>query len=250
MKRPLVGIICGPHYDNGTLFYGLLPAYSRSVAAAGGLPVMITPNVDAETLYQTYARMDAVLMAGGADVDPTHYGMEMMPSVYGIDPLRDNAELTMIRWAAQDNKPLLGICRGCQMMNVALGGTLYRDIPAEYPDFTGINHSLSGAVARKQAAHQVDIFGQSQLAAALAVEHGRIEVNSMHHQAVRDVAPGLKVAALSEDGIVEAIELPEARFFIGVQWHPEELLESEISSRAAMERLFKAFVEAARSTQA
>jgi putative glutamine amidotransferase len=249
VSRPLIGIICGPHYEDGALFYGLLPTYARSVAAAGGLPVLIVPAVDEATLRETYQRMDAVLMAGGADVDPVHYGMEMTPKVYGVDPWRDHAELSVIRWAAQDDKPLLGICRGCQMMNVALGGTLYRDIPSEYPDFTGVNHSLHGAVARKEPAHRVDIFANSRLAAALAVPEGALAVNSMHHQAVRDVAPSLKVSALSEDGIVEAIELPEARFFIGVQWHPEELLQSELESRAAMERLFRAFVEAARTKQ-
>ncbi|MFQ3535541.1 MAG: gamma-glutamyl-gamma-aminobutyrate hydrolase family protein [Aggregatilineales bacterium] len=246
MSRPLIGIVCGPHYENGTLFYGLMPSYVRSVAEAGGLPVLIVPTLDETTLRQTYERMDALLMAGGADVDPRHYGMEMTPKVYGVDPQRDQAELSMIRWAAQDDKPLFGICRGCQMMNVALGGTLYRDIPSEYPDFRGVNHSLSGAVARKQPAHQVDIFANSRLAAAMAVPAGHLAVNSMHHQAVCSVAPSLKVSALSEDGIIEAIELPQARFFIGVQWHPEELLQSEIESRAAMERLFKAFVEAAR----
>ncbi len=250
MSRPLIGIVCGPHFENGTLFYGLMPSYASSIAAAGGLPVLIVPVVDETTLRETYERMDAVLMAGGADVDPIHYGMEMTPKVYGVDPLRDHAELTLIRWAAQEDKPLLGICRGCQMINVALGGTLYRDIPAEYPDFTGVNHSLSGAVARKQPAHAVDIFANSRLAQAMAVPAGRLAVNSMHHQAVRDVAPPLKVSALSEDGLVEAVELPEARFFIGVQWHPEELLQSEIESRAAMEQLFKAFVEAARTKRA
>ncbi|PJF34161.1 MAG: gamma-glutamyl-gamma-aminobutyrate hydrolase, partial [Candidatus Thermofonsia Clade 1 bacterium] len=145
------------------------------------LPVLIVPVVDETTLRETYERMDAVLMAGGADVDPIHYGMEMTPKVYGVDPLRDQAELTLIRWAAQEDKPLLGICRGCQMINVALGGTLYRDIPAEYPDFTGVNHSLSGAVARKQPAHAVDIFANSRLAQAMAVPAGRLAVNSMHH---------------------------------------------------------------------
>lgn len=246
MSRPLIGIVCGPHYEDGALFYGLMPSYARSVAEAGGLPVLIVPTVDEATLRETYERMDAVLMAGGADVDPVHYGMEMTAQVYGVDPQRDHAELSMIRWAAQEDKPLFGICRGCQMMNVALGGTLYRDIPSEYPDFRGVNHSVRGAVARKQPAHQVDIFANSRLAAAMGVPDGRLAVNSMHHQAVRDVAPALKVSALSEDGIVEAVELPQARFFIGVQWHPEELLQSEIESRAAMERLFKAFVEAAR----
>jgi putative glutamine amidotransferase len=259
VSRPLIGIVCGLYHEHedehehehadAALLYGLMPSYAHAVAAAGGLPVLIVPTVDEATLRETYDRMDAVLMAGGADIDPAHYGMEMTSEVYGVDPQRDRAELSMIRWAAQDDKPLLGICRGCQVMNVALGGTLYRDIPSEYPEFAGVNHSLRGAEARKRPAHRVEVIANSRLAAALGVPEGALAVNSMHHQAVRDVAPALRVSARSEDGIVEAIELPEARFFIGVQWHPEELLQSELESRAAMERLFRAFVEAARAGQ-
>lgn len=245
MSKPLIGIICGPHYENGALYYGLLPGYLRSIAAAGGLPVMIAPNHDEETLRAMFDRMDAVLMAGGADVDPKYYGMDGHPTIYGVDPLRDTAELAVIRWAAKEDKPLLGICRGVQMMNVALGGTLYRDIPSEYPDFTGVNHSNRGKGAWHLIAHKVDVLHNSRLAEAMGLSGGLVEVNSLHHQAVREVAPSLKISAVSEDGIVEGIELPDARFFVGVQWHPEEITGSQLSSREAMEHLFATFVRAA-----
>jgi len=245
MKRPLIGLISAPHYDNGVFFYGLLPAYSRAIAEAGGLPVMIAPNVDEATLRATYERLDGLIMAGGGDVDAAYYGMANADKVRNIDPVRDAAELTVIRWAASEDKPTLGICRGCQMMNVALGGTLWRDIPSEYPDFTGIDHSSAGKSVREHLAHRVDLLPNTKLAAAMDVPHRAIHVNSAHHQAVRQPAPALEVSAISEDGLVEGIELPSARFFVGVQWHPEELTASDVSSRKAMQRLFRAYVAAA-----
>jgi putative glutamine amidotransferase len=240
MSRPLIGITCGPRYADGRLFYGSLPAYTESVAVAGGSPVLITPNLDEDALRSIYERLDGVLIAGGGDVDPAYYGMTADGLVRDVDRSRDFTEISVTRWAADDDKPLLGICRGCQVANVALGGTLYRDIPKEHPGYNGIDHDLWGKFPRDYRAHTVAIAPQTRLASAIGETAPR--VNSMHHQALRDVAPKLVAVANAEDGVIEGIEMPDARFFVGVQWHPEEMIENS----EPMRRLFETFVSAAR----
>jgi len=244
VTRPLIGIVAGPYhnyYHNDELIYGTLPAYTASVAQAGGLPVLISPNVGAEALRATYDRLDGVLLSGGGDIDPSHYGLTPDETVYGVSTDRDSFELEMVRWAYAENKPLFGICRGCQMMNVALGGTLYLDIPREYPAYTGINHSQWGPTTpRDKIAHQVSVQSGTRLAEALGSASGLdgVAVNSLHHQALRTIAPPLKVTANAEDGIVEGVEDPAKHFFLGVQWHPEELTPKDETMRA----LFRAFI--------
>lgn len=244
-SAPLIGIVCGPRYENGILYYGLSPAYSNAVVMAGGLPVLITPNVDASTLRGIYERLDGVLIAGGGDVDPARYGMSdntQAYGIYGVHQDRDSAEINLICWAYADNKPLFGICRGCQVANVALGGTLYRDIPQEYPGYTGLNHSLSGVRPRDYLAHGISVKPGTRVAQALGPMHDGLKVNSLHHQAIREVAAPFTISATAEDGIIEALEIPDARFFIGVQWHPEELA----ANHEPMRRLFETFITAAR----
>ncbi len=238
MRRPLIGITCGPHHDNGRLFYGSLPPYLKSVERAGGAPVLITPTDDPEVLRVIYERVDGVLIAGGGDIDPAEYGMENGGLAEEIDNKRDFTELNVTRWAADDNKPLLGICRGCQVVNVALGGTLYRDIRTEYAGQNGIDHDLWGKFPRHHIAHTVEVKPSTKLAGV--VGESTSQVNSMHHQALREVPSRLAVSATSPDGLVEGIEIPNARFFVAVQWHPEELTEYS----EPMRRLFEAFVNA------
>ncbi|MBE2193208.1 MAG: gamma-glutamyl-gamma-aminobutyrate hydrolase family protein [Anaerolinea sp.] len=244
MARPLIGIVAALHRENRLAFYGLLPAYTQAVAEAGGLPVMIVPNLDQASLRDLYDRLDGVLLAGGADIDPALYGMSSDAEsfgVYGVDSTRDQVEVHLAQWAQQEDKPLLGICRGAQMINVALGGTLYRDIAKEYAHPKQIDHALWGKFPRDHYGHAVNINPESRLAAALAGET-HAPVNSLHHQAIRDLAPLLRVSARSEDDLVEGVEIPDARFFLAVQWHPEELIERS----TAMRNLFKAFVDSAR----
>jgi putative glutamine amidotransferase len=239
MRRPLIGITCGPRGVGGAPFYGSRPTYIESVAKAGGLPVLIASDIDAETLRGIYERVDGVLLAGGGDIQPALYGMESSDLAREVDPARDAAEINVVRWSAADDRPLFGICRGCQVINVALGGTLYRDIRAEYPGYNGIDHALGDKFPRDHIAHTVSVEPTTRLAAALAAS--RSPVNSLHHQALRDVAPGLVASAHAEDGLTEGIEMAGARFFIGVQWHPEELVDASESMR----RLFTAFIDAA-----
>jgi putative glutamine amidotransferase len=239
--KPLIGITCGARQNKeGISFYGILPAYTKSVAAAGGLPVLITPTSDVQLLREIYERMDGVLLAGGGDVDPLIYGMTDDGLVHAVDADRDAAEIAIARWAAAEDKPLLGICRGCQVANVALGGTLYRDIEKEYPGYNGLDHDQWGKAPRHHLAHPVTVEAGTKLAAAIGTQ--QVQVNTLHHQALRDVAPQLSVSASAIDGLIEGVEIPDARFFVGVQWHPEELAEYN----EPMRRLFQTFIESAR----
>jgi putative glutamine amidotransferase len=247
MSKPLIGITCGAHKrDTGEFVYGVLPAYPRSVEQAGGLPLLIPPGVDPVALREIYSRLDGVLLTGGGDVDPSRYGMADDGLVHGVEPDRDAVEITVAQWAAAEDKPLLGICRGVQVTNVALGGTLYRDIDTEYDaaktsdSVTGVTHDLFGKMPRGYEAHGVEIAPDTRLAKILGTS--TVKVNTLHHQALRDVAPQLKVVAHAPDGIVEGVELPSAKFFFGVQWHPEEMTPFS----EPMRRLFSAFVDAAR----
>jgi putative glutamine amidotransferase len=244
MTKPLIGVVAALHYEKGNPFYGLLPAYSKAVSEAGGLPVLIVPNLPEGALRDLYERLDGVLLAGGADISPSRYGMPTDDMVYGVDESRDAAEIELAVWAKDEDKPLLGICRGFQMMNVALGGSLYRDIPREYQG-QPLDHSWWGKAPRHHIAHEVTVQAETRLAEALddsLYRHGgQIGVNSLHHQALRHIAPALRIAAVAPDGVVEGGELPDLRFYMGVQWHPEEL----IAHSAQMRNLFLSFVKAA-----
>jgi putative glutamine amidotransferase len=203
------------------------------------LPVVIPPTPDENNLRAVYARMDGVLIAGGGDIDPAFYGMSDDGLIHDVNRDRDITEINAARWAASDDKPLLGICRGCQVVNVALGGTLYRDIAVEYPGANGIDHDLFGKYPRNHPAHPVQVDPNTRLAAILS--DPKPVVNSLHHQALHDVPPNLIISAHSPDGLIEAVEMPTARFLVAVQWHPEEMTEQS----ETMRRLFAAFVSAA-----
>ncbi|MEP7285992.1 MAG: gamma-glutamyl-gamma-aminobutyrate hydrolase family protein [Chloroflexota bacterium] len=240
MAKPLIGITCGIRQSSKKeAFYGVLPAYTRSVAMAGGLPILITPDLDQVSLREIYDRVDGVLFSGGGDVDADRYGMANDDLVQSIQSDRDATEIELARWAAAENKSVFGICRGVQVVNVALGGTLYRDIATEYPGYTGQQHDMWEKAPRGFEAHPVQIEDGTQLAAILGTQ--TVKVNTLHHQALREVAPNLRVSAYADDGLIEGVELPHARFFVGVQWHPEEMTEYS----ETMRRLFSAFVAAA-----
>ncbi len=240
MRRPLIGITCGQRGVHGAPFYGSRPTYIESVAKAGGLPILIASNLDQETLRSIYERIDGVLLAGGGDIQPALYGMDTSNLVHEVDRDRDVAEINVVRWAAADDKPLFGICRGCQVINVALGGTLYRDIRAEYPGYNGIEHAQWDNFPRDHIAHTVSVGPTTRLATVIG--ENRPPVNSLHHQGLRDIAPGLIASAHAEDGLTEGIEMAGTRFFVGIQWHPEELYDTS----EPMRRLFVAFIDAAR----
>jgi putative glutamine amidotransferase len=237
MKAPLIGITIPPKTapDRAELD-SLLEAILRGVEKAGGLPLLIPFGLAEGTLRELYTRLDGLLVSGGGDIDPAHYGAEMVANIDGVDAERDRTEMTLVRWMSQDDKPFFGICRGAQVLNVALGGTLYRDVS----EHTGASrHSFYPDLPYDLRPHEIKIEEDSLLAKAIG--QPIVTVNSLHHQAVKDLAPGLRVVALAPDGIIEAIELPQRPFVLGVQWHPECLPDAP-----EMVRLFEAFVQASK----
>lgn len=235
--QPLIGITTAHYVSiNDRDIDGTPPAYIRAVAQAGGLPVLIPYGLGLETTRAIYERVDAVLIIGGGDIDPDYYGAQRHPATQ-IDPDRDEYDLALARWAYHDDMPLFGICRGHQVVNVALGGTLVQDIPSEIA--TQLLHDVPGEFPRSGRKHRVKINPISRLAEIIGSTE--IDVNSYHHQSVEKPAPSAYVAAYTEDGVVEALELPGKRFALSVQWHPELMVDDDENAR----RLFSAFVEAA-----
>lgn len=210
---------------------------AAGVVAAGGEPVMIPPDWDEEaTLYAQFAAVDGLILSGGGDVDPARYGMTPIPTVGGVDARRDETELRLARWALAEGKPLFGICRGLQLLNVACGGALYRDI-SEHAG--ALQHAYYPNYPHDYLAHTIAITPGSRLAMLLG--ETTIAVNSLHHQACRTVAPTLCAVAYAPDGIVEALEVAGHPFALAVQWHPEALPQEKAS-----QALFGALVKASR----
>lgn len=211
--------------------------YLAALTACGAVfqlaPAELGPR-EAEALTASAA---GLLLCGGVDVDPRSYGHQRRPWCGSVDPCRDEREKALIDAALSRGLPLLAICRGIQMLNVALGGTLYQDILTEVPG--ALSHTYMPDTDKSLPVHLVDVVTDSALAGVLGCV--RPAVNSRHHQALRDVAPTLAVVARAPDGVVEAVELPACRFAFGVQWHPEDM----VAGQAHAERLFRAFVAAA-----
>lgn len=235
--KPLIGIVTSSYTAPTTGWQynrGYVPMI-QAVEEAGGLPVLIPVSIDDDTLRSIYERLDGVLLPGGGDVRPSLYGAEMNPLTDNLDDARDHVEINLTRWAVADDRPVFGICRGHQVVNVALGGTLIQDVPSEIGE--NINHNIT--VPRSARAHEVQIDPSSHLASILGAT--TVKVNSLHHQSVAQPAPDVCVTAYSPDGVVEALEMPDKKFVLSVQWHPEDLYSDD----AAMKQLFRAFVEAA-----
>jgi putative glutamine amidotransferase len=213
--------------------------YYHAAAMAGAAPVLIPLLDEIEPLRAIYERLDGILIPGGVDVDPRVFGETPHERLGRIDPARDRVEIQLVKWAVEDRKPVLGLCRGLQVINVALGGTLYQDLDAEYPNAIKHDYFPNYGFPRDHLAHEVAVHDGSRLHHALA--GGSVPVNSMHHQGIKALGSGLVVSATAPDGLIEAIELPNDGFVIGVQWHPEVFELSEPSSG----ELFRDFMAAA-----
>ena len=241
--RPLIGISSKLTNDStwSPPVVGVREGYVNAIIAAGGIPVLIPPHVDAEALRHIYSLVGGIVLSGGADIDPVLYGEAPHPKLGQIEPLRDAIELPLARWAVTDGKPLLAICRGIQVLNVALGGTLYQDIDSQYE--TSLDHD-AGSTARSwtNRDHSIRMDPTSKLAEILGTSE--CCVNSLHHQALKDLAPGLQVVARAPDGIIEAVEGAGNAFVIGIQCHPEQLWQQ---ADQRWRGLFRAFVAAAAS---
>jgi putative glutamine amidotransferase len=246
MARPLVGIttaslaaldgVGGPHPESSVVGR----RYVQAVAAAGGVPWPIPIVAEVAVLRALYDRLDGLVLAGGADIRPIRYRGWDHPAMDAGDPERDEVEHFLATWAVHDGKPLLGVCRGMQMLNVSRGGTLVPHL--ERPASGGIRHDNLplASCPRDLLAHEVEVLPGSRTAAALRTT--TLAVNSIHHQAVDRPGAGLLVAARAPDGVIEAVEDPDHPFCIGVQWHPEEL-----PGHAPCRSLFGALLEACRA---
>jgi putative glutamine amidotransferase len=239
--KPLIGITTAmvPNkYTWGPDAYSQNQQYVDAVLTAGGVPVLLPFTHTTEELRALYGELDGLLFAGGGDVDSSEYDEPAADVLKDVNPERDRIELQLIKWAIADDKPVLAICRGHQVLNVALGGTLYQDIPSMIANAQ--NHDLSTEKEdRAFIAHRLVIAEDSRLARILGSQP--IGANTHHPQAIKKLAPGLTVTARAEDQMIEAIELSRSRFVIGIQCHPESLTVSE--SRWA--KLFREFIRAA-----
>ena len=236
MSRPLIGITaCHVTTAEGYPAVRILRAYVTAIADAGGAPILIPPELDEPSWQTLLARLDGVLFSGGADIGLEHFVGEPHPTI-DVEADRDAIELPLLRAAVETDKPLLGICRGLQVMNVALGGTLYTHILDQLPN--ALQHDWHDQ-PRDTLAHPVRMEEGTRLAEALGAPV--VQVNTLHHQGIKDLAPGLIPTAYAPDGLIEGIELPGHPFALAVQWHPEWLTEHE-----EMRKLFRAFVESAK----
>ncbi len=216
---------------------GVNAAYVRAILAAEGVPLILSPLIGASLAAAALEGCYGLLLTGGEDIDPSWYGADPSPLLSPPSQERDLFELALFAVAHQRGLPILGICRGIQLVNVALGGTLFQDLPSECP--SGVDHSPSGA--RNIRSHPVRIQPGSRAAAALGGTS--VTVNSLHHQAIRDLAPGLVATGWTEDGLIEAAESgTDAPWILAVQWHPEEM---HADRRAPEHGLFQALVQEA-----
>jgi putative glutamine amidotransferase len=245
--RPLVGIPCrgdSSMAHKGRPINAQNSSYVRAIISAGGAPFLIPIEARDDVLRILFEQADAILLPGGGDIASHFLGETPHPSLSDVQPARDELELTLARWGLEEGKPLLGICRGIQVMNVAAGGSLCQDIASECPAASRHDYFSGGDYPRDFLAHPVAIEPGSRLGAVLGADH--LSVNSLHHQALKEVPPAYRVVARSPDGIIEGIEALRHPFAIGVQWHPEEL----VASHEAARRLFLAFVAAYRNGRA
>jgi putative glutamine amidotransferase len=236
MPRPRIGVTMDVGViDEGRKVWELPTDYARAVTDAGGLPLLLPPTDDADVRAEMIASIDALLIPGGNDLDPSLYGQPQHPKTRLTDEVRQAFDLAMLKLAEARRMPVLGICLGCQVMNVARGGTLHQHLPDVPLDDQPLQHSKTGD---RTNAHGVQVDAGTLLARVIEVGQ-TMDCNSRHHQAIDRVGKGLIVSARAPDGVVEAVEDPAYPFWMAVQWHPENLAGTPHA------RLFEGFVKAA-----
>jgi putative glutamine amidotransferase len=228
--RPLIGITMSLEEKRFTL----TKYYTEAITQAGGVPLLIPHLSDERLLQQISEQLDGLLLSGGGDMDPNYFHEEPHIGLGSVDPLRDRTEVQLVQLFIQQKKPIFAICRGCQVLNVALGGDLYQDLYSQKENI--IQHQQKAP--QSYATHFIEIKQPSLLAEILGDQ--MIRVNSFHHQAVRKLGKDLIISAYSNDGVIEAIESTVAPFILGVQWHPECMTSTDFYAK----KLFSAFIEA------
>ena len=235
--RPLIGIPCyaGIHEGTHRPIYCNNRTYTHAVEAAGGVAILIPLVHDANTLEVLLDRVDGLLFPGGKDLQPSLYGESPHPQLGAVEPQEDEVELTLAQWAIERDIPILGICRGMQLLNVALGGSLYQDIGSQVPD--SLKHQNDDQ-PRSMIAHSIQVEAGSQMEHVLG--SNEVWVNSLHHQAVKQPGKGVHISGHAEDGIAELLEVPDHCFLLAVQGHPEEIYTQE----TIWSHVFSAFASA------
>ncbi|MCI8950387.1 MAG: gamma-glutamyl-gamma-aminobutyrate hydrolase family protein [Lachnospiraceae bacterium] len=234
MKKPIIGLT--PYHNTENDDISMRPGYIRALEAAGAIPMILPLEIEKDNLNALSNLCQGFLFTGGPDPHPFLWGEETHKNCGPISVKRDQMELSLLTMAMEQKKPILGICRGAQILNIGLGGDIYQDISSQYRSAFPIAHSQP--MHYRHPSHHVDVKKDTRLASF--GDDTTIQVNSCHHQAIRKLAPGLIAGGMASDGIIEEIELPEYPFLIGVQWHPEYLWETDSSAR----NLFLGFVNA------
>jgi putative glutamine amidotransferase len=236
MTKPLIGLT--PLYDIEQEKVWMRPNYMQAIIASGGIPLILPLTCDKTDIHALARLCDGFLFTGGPDVHPALFGEETLRYCGAINEKRDTLEILLLKEADRLDKPVLGICRGIQLINVAFGGSLYQDIPAQV-DGVPIAHDQQRPY--DVPVHTVSVEQESPLGHIINKEE--LMVNSMHHQAVKDLAPALKCAAKSKDGLIEGVYMPGRKFFLAVQWHPEYLWQGHQDQQ----KIIAAFVDASKS---
>jgi putative glutamine amidotransferase len=226
--KPVIGVTSS--YSPKEQDYELPEAYAQAVIKGGGIPILFPPIVNAE-IDRYLSLVDGVILSGGTDVDPNIYGELPIPQMGSVDPMRDTFELKLTYSIIKEQKPVLAICRGCQVLNVAAGGSLWQDINTQIKN--SLKHNQQAPL--NFASHLVRLTNGSML--NKIYENEKVGVNSFHHQGIKSLGLGLTSVAWADDGTIEAVE-GVGNFMVGVQWHPERMLDSEHI------KIFKAFIEA------
>ena len=235
MPKALIGITTRNGKDaDGHPLTALQHTYTRAILQAGGLPILIPSMLMEEDFLDLYSRVSGILFTGGGDVSLEYFNGSAHPRIGEVDRARDLTEISLMHAAVNDGKPILGICRGAQVMNVVSGGTLYTHIIDQLKG--ALDHDYPGDLRRvlvhpirvDESTRSAEIFGETLL-----------NVNSLHHQGLKDIAPGLLATGYAPDGLVEVVEIPDHPYAVSVQWHPEWLTD-----QIPMQRLFKSFVDA------
>lgn len=234
MKKPVIGIL--PQYEVETKRIKIEEFYVKAIQKEGGIPILLPLYQEISDIVALLPEIDGVLYPGGPDVSPFYWGEDSAWECRVIQPARDQLEIELLPYILALKKPILGICRGLQVLNIALGGDIYQDIEHLKSDTTNVGHyqKSRGDVPT----HYVNVCKDTLLHNIVKLD--KIMVNSYHHQVIRTVAKGLEITGYSNDGYTEAVTMREYPFFLGVQWHPEELYEGDKTSQL----IFQTFIQA------